>query len=121
MFNDFKLDENGDLLIESGLLFLHDREDELTQQKVAIVLRTYRGEWFVDLSEGVPYFQEILVGKNNKDLADVIIRSAIQNTEGVEDVLSFSSTLNSSGQYIVSFRATTTDGEIVSFSNQQLA
>ena len=121
MFNDIKLDTDDDLLIENGLLFLHDKEDELTKQKVAVVLRTYRGEWFVDFSVGVPYFQEILVGKGNKDLADVIIRSAIQETEGVQDLISFSSTLNNLGEYRVSFKATTTNGDIVSFSNQQLA
>lgn len=121
MFNDFQLDSADDLLIENGLILFHDKEDELTRQKVSVVLRTYRGEWFVDFSVGVPYFQEILVGKGNKDIADVIIRSAIQETEGVEDILSFSSTLNTLGEYRVSFKATTTNGEIVSFSNQQLA
>lgn len=121
MFNDFQLDPADDLLIENGLILFHDKEDELTRQKVAVVLRTYRGEWFVDFSVGVPYFQEILVGKGNKDLADVIIRSAIQETEGVENILSFSSTLNTLGEYRVSFKAATTNGEIVSFSNQQLA
>lgn len=61
----FALDENGDLLIKNGEIQMVSGA-ELTQQKVKTVLSTNKGEWSLNVDEGID-FKNIL-GKSNMKL-----------------------------------------------------
>lgn len=110
--SDIKLQNNGDIDLTEGRLSLLTTEQELTRQRLLINLKTYRGEWYLDLSEGIPYFQRILQ-RGSKTVADTIFKSAINDDDNVLSINSFTSTLNSAGIYSLSFQVTTTSGEIV--------
>lgn len=55
-------------------------------QKVKIRLLFIRGEWFLDIEEGVPYFEEIFVKAPNLDRLRALYRTVIGDTLGIEDV-----------------------------------
>lgn len=59
---------------------------EALAQRLSIRLDFARGEWALDLRQGVPYFEEILV--KNPDLIGVraIFREVILETPGVESI-----------------------------------
>ncbi len=67
----FELDENGDVYIEKTRMQMVDKK-ELLRQKVISVLRTNKGEWFLNPNEGIIF--DNLLGKK-KD--DEIIRNEI--------------------------------------------
>ena len=112
--SDILLKKDGDFDLAEGKLSLIDTQQDLTAQRLLIKLRTYLGEWYLDLSEGIPYFQRIFrKSGNDKAVADTIFKSEINNDEGVISLNSFSSTLSNSGVYSLTFNVTTVTGDIV--------
>ena len=71
--SDLALDlETHDLaLTATGELYLTADIPTSAAQRIAITLLMFSGEWFLDLTAGVPYYQSILV--KNPDLA--LVRS----------------------------------------------
>lgn len=57
-------------------------------------LRLVRGEWFLDVREGFPLFQYVLVASPDLGIVEEIIRRAILECPGVEKLLAFRMTLD---------------------------
>lgn len=75
---DLRLDARGDLEVVS------ERED--VRQRVIERLAFWRGEWFLDARQGVPYLTEIFTRPASADLAESVITAEIRSVEGVTDV-----------------------------------
>jgi hypothetical protein len=108
-------DSDSDYAINS---FVQD--SPATIQAVATRLRLFKGEWFLNLDDGVPWYQEILGKSFNLPRVETIIRNRIRETEGVKELNEFSLRLASSTRLLtVSFKAATiyddefTDDDIV--------
>lgn len=71
-----------DLVIVEGNVPLYSGLD----QRVDCMLRTFRGEWWLDPTIGVPYFEEIL--KKNPDMSVVrqAFASVILSVPGVQEI-----------------------------------
>lgn len=89
-----KLDKNGDFS------FGHNSSDFLvnTPEAVAQAVKTrlllIEGEWFLDITEGTPYYTDIL-GMNTIKKYDLAIQDVILETQGVISLLKYDSFLNS--------------------------
>ena len=70
---------DGDI-VTSGKHFVH--KQTATQQAIIRRLRLFLGEYFLNGTEGTPWFQRIL-GKNNPDVAEANIKERILNTKDV--------------------------------------
>lgn len=68
---------------------------ESVAQNVVTRLRTFKGEWFLDTDFGVAWFQSILVKPSNIPLSEALIKAMIIATDGVDQIKSFSLTVNS--------------------------
>lgn len=119
--SDIRLDTDptsptfGDILISGGNVVLVDGKDAILQH-ILQRLKTFQEEWFLDITVGVPYLQQILVKNPDLNKVDALLFDEIAGTPGVEEVLSFTSDVNNSlRQLSVSFKAKTTDG-IVDYS-----
>lgn len=111
--SDIALDSSGDIDLTEGKISLVNTVQSLTAQRITIKLRTYKGEWYLDLSQGVPYFQQIFKkSSNSKALADTILKGVISSDEDVVSLNSFESSLSSSGNYSCTFNVTTSSGAI---------
>lgn len=87
--SDIALTDDGlNLKITNGDLVLTSQGDAVRQHLLQR-LRTFRGEWFLDLSEGVPYYQDILVKNPNPDVVDGVLKEVILTTPGVDELLTF--------------------------------
>ncbi len=117
---DIKLQSNHD--IDWNDFRLTTDNAESVAQKIKIRLKRYQGEYFLDTTIGVPYFQEILKKGVSKDYVDTIFIDEITETIGVETLDTYESILDrSSGVYQFSFAATTSEGVTFQFNGNPIA
>lgn len=105
-------DRTHDLEITGYDLQLVTRQD-LVKQRIRQNLRFFRGEWYLAVDEGVPYFQEIL--RKGADIMTVesILKTAIVQTEGVDRLLEFSMDYDGSARRLtVTFKVITNYGTL---------
>ena len=76
-----------DLIIADGDLIAIDNAERVAQQ-IKIQLLTWLGEWFLDITHGVPYLDYILVKNPNIELARSIFKEQIMKVDDVNDVTS---------------------------------
>lgn len=76
---------NGDIAT-SGEHFSTGKEE--TRQACICRLRLFLGEYFLDATDGTPWFQEIL-GKASRDIADANLKQRILSARGVMAVNAF--------------------------------
>lgn len=72
-------------------LFLVDSPAAVAQA-VLTRLRLLQGEWFLDSTAGVPYSTQV-IGFGTSNSRDVVIQSTILNTPGVNQLLTYSSSV----------------------------
>ena len=61
-------------------------------QSVLTRLRLMTGEWFLDVTEGTPYKEQIL-GAGTQGKRDAAVQRRILETQGVKSIISYSSKL----------------------------
>lgn len=86
---NFSCLDNGALeLDDSGQLVLVENQDEVKQFLIQ-KLRAFRGEWFLDITLGVPYYESILVKNPNPTLIEALLVDEILATPGTLEILEF--------------------------------
>lgn len=86
------LDAAGDMTFGAGSTNFLVNTPDAVAQAVMTRLRLLTGEWFLDTREGTPYASQIL-GRNTEATYDQAIRERILDTEGVDELVSYSSSL----------------------------
>lgn len=115
---DIYLDEaTGDIAFINKTPVLITDNGKAVRQRLYIRLNTAQGEWFYNSEKGVPYFQDIFGTRGSQGLIESILRSEIIETEGVLEILSFSSSFNYSDRKLnIETTVSTREGDIVSVS-----
>ena len=111
--SDLLLDDDGDIAIVNGDLAIVMGSDAV-KQNLMQRLRFFTGDWFLDTSIHVPYYESIF--KKNPDLQEVqaILQNVIVTTPGVLSLDSFDLQLDTSTRKLsVSFQVSVFDGPIV--------
>jgi len=80
----------GDLVIEGGDLVITSTTIDDVRQSVLQRLRIFLGEWFLDNTIGLPYFQQILIKNPDQSKIDALFRDQILGTPGVIALNSYS-------------------------------
>ena len=83
-----------DLFGVEGKVGFVNGNDEIVQ-RVRTRLRRILGEWFLQVTAGIPYFNGEMLGGKNKQYVMLIIKREILNTVGVQDITSMSMSYNS--------------------------
>lgn len=81
------LDENGDI-VTRGVQFIHGR-DEIAQT-IKTRLSLFLGEYFRNIKDGTPWYEQILGKFVSLDTVEAVLRARIANTQGVIRLTSFS-------------------------------
>ena len=76
---------SGDLVLRKGDVLLIDNAERVAQQ-ILITLRFWLGEWFLDVKDGIPYLEYVLVKSPNLLHIRQIFTEAIEQVEGVQRV-----------------------------------
>lgn len=82
-----RLNDDGDL-VTRGKMFLSERD--AIAQTIETRLRLFLGEYFRDITDGTPWFQQILGKFENINAVEAVIRNRIVRSPGVIRLLSFS-------------------------------
>lgn len=81
---------------DTGDIYFEDRnlvmvEDARAVQEHAVErVKTFEGEWFLDTTAGLPWWQRILGQKFDEELAEAIVKAEVYGTKGVTEITSFS-------------------------------
>jgi hypothetical protein len=113
---DIFLDETGDLAIDANELVLVSAADEVAQ-RLRCRLRSFLGDWFLNVTQGVPYRDEVFAKRNAPSRVEAAIKKEILTTSGVQELLEYTQVLDGSTRRMtVDFKVRATDGTIVEFS-----
>ena len=88
-----KLDQNGDMVFGHGGAHYHQDTPECVAQAVRTRLQLWRGEWFLDETEGTP-FNPAILGMHTRESRDMAIRERVLETPGVREVLEYDGQVN---------------------------
>lgn len=109
---DIKLASNHDLLIKQHRLVLVEGSNQKAQQ-IKIALLTFLGEWFLDTSIGVPYFEQVLLKQVDKVKIENVFRQKIAAVKGVTRVLKVDTQIDRRNRLlVVNFEAETAAGVV---------
>lgn len=86
-----KLDENGDIAT-SGQMFLMGAYE--IEQTIRTRLRLFLGEYFRDITDGTPWFEQILGKGTSLDAREAALRNRIARSPGVVRLTSFKTDFN---------------------------
>lgn len=115
---DIELDSNGDLSLTAEQLQLTSGAAEVAQ-RLDIALSVQLGEWFIDTTLGVRYFDDGTAGSilvKNPDIPAIVaeLKAIIVGVEGVDRLLSFVESFSTVLRSLsVTFSVLTTDGDNV--------
>lgn len=90
-----KLDAAGDYQLGGAAAFLINSPDAVAQA-VLTRLNLSQGEWFIDITDGTPWLQDILGKRQQGRNPDAAIKQRILGTPGVNSLTAYASTYDGS-------------------------
>ena len=84
--SDFLLDGDGDLSLTEGAATKVTGQQAVAQRLV-IRLKLFKGDWFLNLLEGVPYHEQVLPKRASPGVRREVFRRVIASLHGVKRVL----------------------------------
>lgn len=84
------LSPTGDMTFGQSELNFLSNSPATVAQVVQTSLLLWLGEWYLDLTLGMPWIQGVL-GKHNQETADVTVQDYILNIQGVTDIEEYAS------------------------------
>ncbi|UTC25956.1 phospholipase [Phage vB_KsaM-C1] len=110
-----RLDESGDITTQ-GTQFLTGVEE--IEQTIRTRLRLFLGEYFRDITDGTPWFEQILGKGTPMSAREAALRNRILRTPGVVRLTSFSTDFDiDTRKYTVTAGALTTYGLVTVTEN----
>ena len=109
---DIKINTDGTFNIINGNIELVTGQDAIAQD-IRSAIQTIRGEYFLDSSVGIDYFNEILIKNYNPIIIENAFKNAILERPGVVQITSFVFDVNKTNRSAtLNFSAQTIEGEI---------
>lgn len=106
--------DDGDLVITAGQLVILSDGDAI-KQAVRSMLRTIKGEWFLDTSVGVDHLGKILVTAPDLGVIRAELVRAIESVAGVDTITAITLSHDRQARTLaVTFTASTDTGELIS-------
>lgn len=115
---DFLLDPiTGSLDFSSRDIQFTGNISEYVRQKLYLKLSIFKGEYFLKKSEGLPYFEDILIKNPDLRYVEDLIKTKIFEIPEIEAITSFTLDLNSSTRVMtINFTATLETGDTATLS-----
>ena len=102
-----------DLKIENFDLVLFDELNQIIQN-LTIRLKFILGEWFLDITQGIDYFESFFIKAPNLIQIDSMLKNEIVNTRGIQEITSYES------DYIANRRTFTVKFSALAISGEEI-
>ncbi len=114
---DLLLDNDGDFDLTAFQMTVVRGVDAIAQ-RLLIRLRTVRGEYFLDRTRGVPYYEDVFGKENlrNRQALNAVFVDAILSTPGVAKLPEFELNISPERELSVDFKAIADDGSPIEIS-----
>lgn len=100
----------GDLYLENGTVRLTNTLAETVAQELYIRYKFFQGEWFLDRTQGFPWFQSVLGIKTPLGVVRQLMLRVLTTCPGVSSVVSFKVTRLPNRGILLNFQARLSDG-----------
>lgn len=110
-----KPNNNGvdDIYIANGSIALLSGSEQI-RQSIQTRLRTFIGEYYLDSTYGIPYYETIFQSQSNAPFFESVLKANITAVQGVTSIASFATILNPSNRtYTVNFDVLDAAGEAI--------
>lgn len=85
--------------------------------KLRAVVRFFKTEWFLDISEGIDFFNKVYIKNPNLDEVADLLKVRIANTLGVKEITDFIiNDLTAARQLDITFSIKSTEGETITLN-----
>lgn len=109
---DLKLTDANDLKFDSSLRLSWTTGLDAVAQRLKIRMQMFKGEWFLDLDAGVPYWEDILGQKYDEAQVLAAFRGVLVKTRDVVKILSLTSSFDASTRKLkITWHVTTAFGD----------
>ena len=116
--SDLKINDENELIISNGDLVLTTEDNDAIPQHLRQRLRVLKGEWFLDRTIGLPYFDLIMEKNPSSKLVAAVFKKTILDTPGVLKLNSFDLSFDRINRKVsVSFEATISNGTVINFED----
>ena len=116
---DIAIDQiTGSLALVDFDLKLIDDTDQI-QQNLIIRLKFILREWYLDNTQGIPYYEDFFIKNPNQIRIESVLKQEIVNTDGVVELLAFESAYDDQlRKYSVRFSVRTISGEALQIEEE---
>ncbi len=116
---NLSVSDDNDIAIVDGSIPLVEGLDEIAQ-KSKLSLLNAKGDWFLNLEQGLPFFETIFKKSTSLAQVEAIYLREISNIAGVLDILKFNIEVDKATRKLfVTFTARTSDG-VLDFTGETI-
>lgn len=87
-------------------------------QRVRTCLRRIAGEWFLDTTAGVPYFNGQMLGGKDLEYVKLILRKEVLQIKGVGEILQLNAYINTTTKHVSVYIQLTIDKQIYELTEE---
>ena len=86
--------EDGKIMFQNGQIFTTMNRQESLRQRLDIRIKTQKGTWFLNISYGIDWFNDVFSDISTKSSVDALIQAEILKEGLVADIIEFRSSVN---------------------------
>ena len=105
--------EDGKILFRNGQIFTTMNRQDSLRQRLDIRIKTQKGTWFLNISYGIDWFNDVFSDTSTKSSVDALIQAEILKEDLVVDIIEFRSSVdNITREYRCDFKVKMVDQTI---------
>ena len=105
--------EDGKIIFQNGRIFTTLSRQESLRQRLDIRIKTQKGTWFLNISYGIDWFNDVFSDTSTRSSVDALIQAEILKEDLVADIIEFRSSVdNITREYRCDFKVKMVDQTI---------
>ena len=102
--------EDGKILFQNGQIFTTLNRQDSLRQRLDIRIKTQKGTWFLNISYGIDWFNDVFSDTSTRSSVDALIQAEILKEDLVADIIEFRSSVdNITREYRCDFKVKMVD------------
>ena len=97
--------EDGKIMFQNGQIFTTLSKQDSLRQRLDIRIKTQKGSWFLNMSYGIDWLNDVFSDTSTKSSVDALIQAEILKEERVANIIEFTSSVNTvTREYLCNFK-----------------